>query len=273
MTTVSNRFFDTYIKTKSTTGALSGYTLQVDGNTFFNGNINLGNETSTTTAVVTTYTDTNGNITFKLNGVLYTISPTILKYLVNISSDIQTQMTTANSNITTNTTSIGVLNTQMTTTNTNITSLQQILTGCTYDSVYQYLNMTNNFHCYGTMQLYGLSNDLSTTINNIYSNLTTINTNTTNLTYSTNNNNFSGSISVNNNILLFQSSISDISYPILQISSDGQGSFSQCIINFDTWNGRTLGATQIIALDNNNYSSDLIFKTSSPRAVNSSSER
>ena len=75
MTTVSNRFFDTYIKAKGSSGALSGYTLQIDGNTWINGNINLGNETSTTTGGVTTYTDTNGNITFKLNGVAYTISP------------------------------------------------------------------------------------------------------------------------------------------------------------------------------------------------------
>ncbi len=64
------------------------------------------------------------------------------------------------------------------------------------------------------------------------------------------------------------SSGSSNTYPILQISSDGKKTY--CCINLDKWNGRTSGATQIIAYDNGNYSSDSGFRTSNPGA---SSER
>jgi hypothetical protein len=59
------------------------------------GNINLGNETSTTDATtnVTTYTDTGGNILVKINGITYTITPTILSYLNTLNSNVQTQIT------------------------------------------------------------------------------------------------------------------------------------------------------------------------------------
>ena len=57
------------------------------------GNLNLGTETSTTdpNTHITTYTDTGGNITFKINNVTYTITPTILSYLININSDLSTK--------------------------------------------------------------------------------------------------------------------------------------------------------------------------------------
>ena len=59
------------------------------------GNLNLGNETSTTNATtnITTYTDTGGNILFKINGITYTITPTILSYLSTLNSNVQTQIT------------------------------------------------------------------------------------------------------------------------------------------------------------------------------------
>ena len=45
-------------------------------------NLSLGLEISSTGASgVITYTDTGGNISFKLSGVTYTLTPTILKYL------------------------------------------------------------------------------------------------------------------------------------------------------------------------------------------------
>jgi hypothetical protein len=58
------------------------------------GNLRLGVETSVTDAItgITTYTDTGGNILCKKNGVLYSISPTILSYLSTISSNVQTQI-------------------------------------------------------------------------------------------------------------------------------------------------------------------------------------
>jgi hypothetical protein len=49
-------------------------------------------ESSTTTNGVTSYTDTSGNIKVSLNGVTYTITPTILKYLSTITSNVQTQI-------------------------------------------------------------------------------------------------------------------------------------------------------------------------------------
>ena len=52
-------------------------------NVLVGGDIILGLETSTTTNGVTTYTDISGNIKFKINGVSYTITPTILSYLNN----------------------------------------------------------------------------------------------------------------------------------------------------------------------------------------------
>ena len=57
------------------------------------GNLNLGTETSTTdpNTLITTYSDTGGNITFKLNNVTYTITPTILSYLINLNSDLITK--------------------------------------------------------------------------------------------------------------------------------------------------------------------------------------
>jgi len=54
------------------------------------GNLRLGIEKSTTTNGVTTYTDTGGNILVKIEGVTYTITPTILKYLSTITNDYAT---------------------------------------------------------------------------------------------------------------------------------------------------------------------------------------
>jgi len=61
-------------------------------NVLIGGDLTLGLETSTTTNGVTTYTDISGNIKFKINGVSYTITPTILSYLTTINSNIQTQI-------------------------------------------------------------------------------------------------------------------------------------------------------------------------------------
>ena len=54
-----------------------------DRNLTVKGNLYLGNETSTTTDGITTYTDTNGNIIIMLNGISYTITPTQLIQLNN----------------------------------------------------------------------------------------------------------------------------------------------------------------------------------------------
>ena len=56
------------------------------------GSLRLGIEVATTDAVtgVTTYTDTGGNILVKINGITYTLTPQILKYLSTITSDYAT---------------------------------------------------------------------------------------------------------------------------------------------------------------------------------------
>jgi len=61
-------------------------------NVLIGGDLTLGLETSTTTSGVTTYTDTGGNILVKINGITYTLTPTKIKHLSTISSDIQTQI-------------------------------------------------------------------------------------------------------------------------------------------------------------------------------------
>jgi len=65
---------------------------------------------------------------------------------------------------------------------TSITGLNQILTGATYDTTYNYLNLNNNLHVYGQIQLNGLSTDLLSTINNIYSSYQPLFTSGSNLT-------------------------------------------------------------------------------------------
>ena len=56
----------------------------------------LGDEQIITTIIDTipnyTYTNTGGNIIFKINNITYTLTPLILSYLSSISSNIQTQI-------------------------------------------------------------------------------------------------------------------------------------------------------------------------------------
>jgi hypothetical protein len=68
-----------------------------------------------------------------------------------------TNLTSTNSNVTANTTSI--------------TNLNTLLTGASWDNVYSYLNLSNNLHIYGTLQLAGLSTDVNSTFTNVYSSL------------------------------------------------------------------------------------------------------
>jgi len=56
------------------------------------GSLRLGVETSVKIDGVTTYTNSGGNILVKINGVTYTITPTILSYISTISDNIQTQI-------------------------------------------------------------------------------------------------------------------------------------------------------------------------------------
>jgi hypothetical protein len=51
------------------------------------GDLYIGNETATTT-----FTDTGGSIIFKLNGVTYAITTTILSYLSTLTSNVQAQL-------------------------------------------------------------------------------------------------------------------------------------------------------------------------------------
>jgi hypothetical protein len=73
--------------------------------------------------------------------------------------------------------------------NTFMNNINTILTGCSYDNVYYYLNISNNLHVYGTLQLGGLSQDVSTTFSDVYTkignNTTNITNNTTNITNNT----------------------------------------------------------------------------------------
>ncbi len=72
-----NRFYDFYIKTKGTSGAITGgYTFQVDGNSNLNGNLNIV-------------------------GTINNISSIIFNYIANITSDAQTQLNSLSSSIST----------------------------------------------------------------------------------------------------------------------------------------------------------------------------
>jgi hypothetical protein len=264
------------------------FSFRIDGNSYLNGNVSI-----------------TGTTSFNSNLPTSTLTPTTSTQLITKSYGdstyaTQSSLSTTNSNVSTNT--------------TNITSLQTLLTGASYNSTYNYLDLANNLHVYGSLQLAGLSTDLSSTIANIYTSIGSILSNnnswtgtnafnsylpTSTLTPSSstqlitkayadasytasggttlsaiqsNNNTWTGTNTFNNNLSMYLSGSSN-TYPTLQISCDGNGTLASCIINLDTWNGRTLGATQIIAYDNGNYSSDLVFRTSTPGAVNASSER
>jgi len=93
------------------------------------GSLRLGIETSTTTSGVTTYTNTGGNILVKINNVSYTLTPTILSYLKNISSDIQTQVNNIINSYLTTATAASTYQT--------ITGMTNYLTTATAASTYQ----------------------------------------------------------------------------------------------------------------------------------------
>jgi hypothetical protein len=58
---------------------------------------------------------------------------------------------------------------------TQINNLNTVLTGASWDSTYYYLNLSNNLHVYGSLQLAGLSNDVNSTFTDVYSQISTIN--------------------------------------------------------------------------------------------------
>ncbi len=93
-----------------------------------------------------------------------TASPTsstqlITKNYGDITYSTIANLSTANSNITSNT--------------TNITNLQTLLTGASYNSTYNYLNLASNLDAYGTLKIAGLTTDVNSTFSNIYSTLGT----------------------------------------------------------------------------------------------------
>lgn len=88
--TIPSTFNGTTLNTSlEVTGQVMNY-----GNTYSQGTLYLGNETSVydSGTLITTYTDTGGNIVVKLLGVTYTITPQILSYLSTLSSNVQTQI-------------------------------------------------------------------------------------------------------------------------------------------------------------------------------------
>ena len=88
--TIPSTFNGTTLNTSlEVTGQVMNY-----GNTYSQGTLYLGNETSVydSETLITTYTDTGGNIVVKLLGVTYTITPQILSYLSTLSSNVQTQI-------------------------------------------------------------------------------------------------------------------------------------------------------------------------------------
>jgi hypothetical protein len=134
MTTSYNKYFDTYIKQK-TTGSISAnsknYSLRNDGKSFLNGDVDI-------------------------SGNLNNVSLTNLSKLVylDVSSSISTQ----------------------------ITNINTILTGATYDNIYNYLNITGNVHIYQKLQL-GSITDVEYTINNNITSISNINNNITDIVY------------------------------------------------------------------------------------------
>ena len=92
----------------------------------------------------------------------------------------------------------GNLSTTFDNINTSINNINFILTGCEYDEVNDYLNMTNSLHIYKKLYL-GTIGDVE---NTIIENTTSINNNTTSINNNTTsiNNNTTSINNINNNI-------------------------------------------------------------------------
>jgi microcystin-dependent protein len=158
---------------------------------------------------------------------------------------------------------------------TQLNNYSSILTGCTYDTVYLYLNMVNNLHVYGKIQLAGLSTDITSTFADVYTNLATKQATLSNASFLDATSSIQTQInSINTNLSGKQSTLSNASF--LDFTSSGQtqlnnkqttitdtlhlinSSSVSSQINFDTYIGRATPSSIIQAVDNN-YSSDIIF--------------
>lgn len=120
-------------------------------------------------------------------------------FLTNVSSDIQQQINNINSSGYVTTSSLSdtllfyissnqlndilssyVTSTQLSITNqdveflqTDVSSLQTILTGCSYDNIYNFLNLSNNLHVYGSLFI-GNNIDVNSIISNLPTTYATI---------------------------------------------------------------------------------------------------
>ena len=88
----STQISDLVVAPIGTTGAGSASL----GDTNIRNTLTLGTETSQVVNGVTTYTDAGGNIQVLLNGVLYTLTPTQVRYLTSISKDLATALADCN---------------------------------------------------------------------------------------------------------------------------------------------------------------------------------
>lgn len=88
----STQITDLVVAPYSTTGTGSASL----GNTNVRNTLLLGTETSQVVNGVTTYTDAGGDIQVLLNGVLYTLTPTQVRYLTSISKDLATALADCN---------------------------------------------------------------------------------------------------------------------------------------------------------------------------------
>lgn len=122
-----------------------------DRNLTIKGNLTIGKEISTTDAngnII--YTDSGGNISFKINNITYTITPILLSYLYGLTSNIQTQISSkANlANPTFTGTVSGITKSMVGLSNVDNTSdLNKPISTLTQNSLNQKANLstTNNF--------------------------------------------------------------------------------------------------------------------------------
>jgi len=92
----STEVYGNFINVDSTDGTIKA-DANFQRNLTIQNNLILGNETINTNTNIAT--DTGGTINFTLNKVVYNLTSTVLSYLVNITSDVQTQINNASSKL------------------------------------------------------------------------------------------------------------------------------------------------------------------------------
>jgi len=155
MTATYNHLYDLYIKTKGSSGAISGgYTFQVDGSSNLNGNLNVV-------------------------GTINNISSTVFNYIANLASDAQAQLNSLSSSITAiNTTLTGISYsgaTLMQTIIPNVNATKYYLSGTQLTNIgnTQYLDISSSL----TTQLAGKTTlSAVQSNNNAFTGTTTFNT-------------------------------------------------------------------------------------------------